>query len=115
MKNTQSELLTQFYKDWLAWVDAGASMKHQTFQRITGLCGALNFWCLKNKLTTTEYIEIGQVMYEQFKGAGLNAYCPFDNGHGAYFDSADQGTCHENPKRIQWVRDHVNQENKEQA
>lgn len=115
MKNTQSELLTQFYKDWLAWLDEGANPKHKTFKRITGLCGALNSWCRKKNLTMTEYIWISQKMTQQFKDAGLNPYCPFDNGQGAYFDSAQYGTCHKNPKRIQWVRDHVNQENKDQA
>lgn len=115
MKNTQSELLTQFYKDWLAWLDAGADPKDQTFKRYSGLCTALYFWGIENKISGITQRKLDSEMLYQFEKAGLEMLYPFDEDSAAFNQAHLHETHHTNPKRIQWVRDHVNQENKDQA
>lgn len=75
-----------FLKEWLAWAEAGGH-GHAVFDNGMGLCGnAFNYGELQPKYFREEF------------GFGMT---PFGKD---YADRACEGTQHECPKRLTWVR-----------
>ena len=95
----QNKSLQQFYNDYAAWLDAGAP-QGQPFCRDAGLCHNLG----KFGGDRDAYIEMGR----QFEAAGLDDQYPFDNTEDHYYDMSGLYSHHTNPLRIQWVKDHAN-------
>lgn len=99
----QSKELTQFYREYLKWVDSGAS-RNLPFDPGFGLCANL----YEHLVDTTIYPEVLGEMTMQFSDAGLNDIHPFNDDILTYISDREAATHHLNPKRIQWVRDHIN-------
>jgi len=93
---SQSKELTQFYQEYKAWLDTGAP-QDKPFRRDRGLCNNMDLYM---NFDTNVYIELS----DQFSKAGLDNVFPFDECDAYMLDD----NCHLNPKRIQWVTDHVN-------
>lgn len=91
--------LQQFYNAYAAWLDAGAP-QGQSFLRGTGLCHNLG----KFGGDRDAYIE----MTRQFEAAGLDYRYPFNDGEGDYMTHSGQEDHYINPLRVQWVKDHAN-------
>lgn len=104
MFKEQSELLTQFYQAYLAWVEDGAPIINPNFKRRYGLCANVCDWAPACNLVDE--------MTDQFEAAELNLLYPFNDYGADYKQDSKSRTHHLNEKRIQWVRDHANQENK---
>jgi hypothetical protein len=100
----QSELLTQFYRAYAAWLDAGAP-KEMGFSRHHGLCGALRQWA--NRHAQVEYRNLGNELQAQFMKLSTSFLHPFHELSSQYNLEADRGACHRNPKRIAWAREHA--------
>lgn len=98
----QTDLLTQFYRAYAGWLDAGAP-EGMGFSRYHGLCGALRQWG-RHKV---EYPKLGKELQEQLEARHTSFLHPFHELSSQYNMEADRGACHLNPKRIQWVREHV--------
>ena len=96
----QSPELTQFYRDYAAWLDVGAP-DLKPFMRHKGLCA-----------NSASYPDsMYREMIQQFLDAGLSDSQPFNDANNPdndYWAESGRGTCHLNPARIQWVRDHCN-------
>lgn len=105
---SQSSLLSDFYRDYLAWVDSGAP-EHPVFDRNSGLCLQLDMY--------VSYVDI-EVYANDFESqlveAGLCEAFPFNGGYKYgdttalkdYTNECRSHACHLNEARIQWVRDH---------
>jgi len=95
----QSKELTEFYRAYLAWVEAGA-VYSGGFSVRYGLCNNLaKYFHYSNYVLCCE-------LADQFEEAGLEHTLPFNGDSHEYFYETNSGACHLNPKRIQWVRDH---------
>lgn len=101
----QSDTLTEFYRAYLAWINAGAYMGHPKFVRYAGLCCNLANYFGGYSLG----LRAADEMCEQFRQAGLDAELPFNlyPDSRPYSDESLKDLCHTNPYRIQWVKDHV--------
>lgn len=101
----QSDTLTEFYRAYLAWVEAGTP-KHPHFARCWGLCCNLADYYGG---TTRASLSAADEMRMQFRQAGLDEELPFNPYPGSrkYTEESLAYQCHLNPHRIQWVRDHV--------
>jgi hypothetical protein len=98
-------MLTQFYKDLLAWVDAGCP-PHKAFQKRTGLCGNLIWWCKDSACDKTHPI---YEMQNQFREAGKNLYFPFNYGHDEHYAiEYALNTLFHNKQRLDWIKRHAN-------
>ena len=96
-------MLTQFYKEMQAWVDAGCP-PHKAFQKRTGLCDNLVQWCNhQQKSNLTLWFQ----MQNQFREAGKNIYFPF-NENTSYPVEAKAGLCYTNKQRLDWIKQHAN-------
>lgn len=100
----QSEKLTQFYREYLKWVESGAPTDHHCFERKYGLCANLASSCESIAVSGTLLEEL----ITQFEDAGLTSAYPFDADIHAYKVNMEKLIHHLNPNRIQWVRDHIN-------
>lgn len=96
--------LQQFYRDYLAWVDAGVP-EDGCFSRHSGLCGNLNSWSAKHKLRYGHRGKLCSQMTSQFLEAGLCAMFPF--GSEAYRLDRVKGRMHRDTNRIKFVRTHA--------
>lgn len=106
MSKQQSELLTQFYKDYLAWVENGAPALNG-FTASYGLCYNLVIWCRANNQS---WFEVALEMSNQFKRADLDRRYPFNDSMWPADDYTSEGErqeMHLNEKRIAWVKSHV--------
>lgn len=105
----QSKELTKFYNQYNAWLEAGANTDQ--FSKAVGLCSNLDSWAyhLHNRNQREALIAELQT---QFVEAGLDDLLPFNgmfNKAGRFY--SDEVRCHEthlNPKRIAWVKEHIN-------
>lgn len=99
----QSELLTAFYRAYLAWVENGEGSKYR-FRDAVGLCANLNRF-LSVEDPTADTLE---EMEDQFVQAGLDLCYPFNNGeHQDYQDEMQSHEATSNVQRMKWVRDHA--------
>lgn len=95
--------LMDFYRDYLAWIDAGAPIKNRHyFSHGGGLCANMWFWNPDNTVTTANI----NLMQESFVGAGLDSKYPFESIWG-HSQGISNGTLYLNPKQITWVREQV--------
>ncbi|MFP3645166.1 hypothetical protein [Paraburkholderia sp. SIMBA_054] len=104
----QSELLTQFYRAYTAWIDDGAP-ERIIFHRNRGLCGNLRIWALSvgMNLLGDEYQAIRSEMYGQFRSRYMDGLHPFNDSLNEFNHEADTRTCHQNLQRIKWARRHA--------
>lgn len=95
--------LMDFYRDYLAWIDAGAlNDSPHGFSRGIGLCGNIWFWTWDNNMTAASI----DLMSESFKNAGLDSKYPFES-IWEHSQGIRKGTLYLNHKRIAWVRNQV--------
>lgn len=109
-----SATLIRFYKAWIA--------NHPAMDRTTnGLCGCLVDYVgtIVGDITTEEgkrwhdrlSDSLKYEMRRQFEHAGLDFNLPFNCGYGDYALECDAAMSHQNPRRIQWVRDRIEDAN----
>lgn len=99
MKAQQSELLTTFYRAFLAFAETGENP--HDFTPSTGLCSNLAKFLCKIDADYTALEE----MERQFKKAGLNNNYPFNSGSGRNYDlEMEEGRAFFNADRMNWVR-----------
>lgn len=99
-------LLTNFYQDIQAWIDAG--FPQGIFRKDRGVCANLVFWSENEGLSNIAWVELDLEMEDQFKQAGLHALYPFNNGQPAEFSiEFHSGTAYQNPKRLEWIKNHA--------
>ena len=101
----QSELLTQFYRAYWDWSQAGQPDDNpQGFQNDCGLC-------YNAQLFGGPEVAVRRMLVEeltaQFEQAGLDHDYPFDAEGDSYDHCAENRTMHQNPARMQWVQDHM--------
>lgn len=98
----QGRILTEFYRSYLAWFEAGSP--DGTYSKSDGLCLALEYFLGTKGLCGGDAAAARQYeMKRQFVDAGLNPIFPFEDAVD-YFERDD---LHLNPKRIEWVRSHA--------
>ena len=99
----QSKELTQFYREYKAWLDAGAPIG-EPFQRYTGLCDALegSLWYDVILMGLLDELKL------QFSDEGLDELYPF--GKENFISRVELETQHLDPLRIKWVEDHLKPE-----
>lgn len=98
----QSGNLTAYYLAILNWIETGESVF--PFDTTYGLCGNAYVFCRQDEAATKVLVKEMQSQYEQ---AGLFYLLPFnDEGKGdvPYLDEANK---YQNPKRLQWIKDHA--------
>lgn len=109
-----SATLIRFYKAWIA--------DHPGMDRTTnGLCNCLEAYVdtIVGDITNEEderwhnrlWSSLKYEMRKQFECAGLYYNFPFNCGYGDYALECDAATSHENPRRIQWVKDRIEDAN----
>lgn len=102
---TQSALLTEFYREYLKWVEEGAC-ERAPFLRSSGLCANLSHWAAHKVVTTIEWDELEVEMTTQFLNAGLHRELPFCTWE-EYNRMSATCTYHLHEPRIAWVREHA--------
>lgn len=95
----QSDNLTKFYRAYLAWANDGAPKNN-----------IYNFWpayglCYNARLYDSWGGQRNE-MRAQFMYAGLDVEIPF-NVPSSYKHESAENTCHLNPRRMAWVREHA--------
>lgn len=101
----QSEQLTKFYQDYLAWLERGAP-DGAPFTRRHGLCLNLKTWA--NTQEKVWYHQLAGEMRDQFRKAELHPWYPFNRGSGDLYEmESNQGECFLNNERIRWVKEHA--------
>jgi hypothetical protein len=104
----QSELLTQFYIDYLAWAEAGAlDSEFEVFSARYGLCQSLTDWMLDKWLDHSSRMSLPYELKDQFSGAGLDRDYPFNTDDLEYELEHNNRLMVKNKKRIAWVRAHI--------
>ena len=96
----QSKELTQFYQWWLE-----ESQKDDPIESVKsyGLCYNLYSYCGIHNL---DGYCLNCEMTNQFRKEGLCGIYPF-NSDNSYSEEVFSDSCHLNPKRVQWVKDHL--------
>lgn len=85
--------LRQFLADWLAWAEAGAP-EHPVFRRDYGLCGSLQKYA---------GLYEGRRLEDELLRLFNFTVFPFGSSQEFHQQTRD-GTQHENPARLAWVR-----------
>lgn len=106
MSKQQSELLTQFYKDYLAWLNAGAPIG-KIFTRSAGLCHNLSQWAGLFPEAFEDLIDELQDQLEEDYGESDFPFNNCDWPHEYYKHECAQRHTHLNEHRIAWVKSHV--------
>lgn len=96
----QSSKLTQFYRAYQAWLDAGAP-QHQPFYREVGLCENLG------KYLHYSEPDILDEMLEQFRKRLKKIKYPFNKNGEDYMAEACGLKSYLNKKRLEWVKEHT--------
>jgi hypothetical protein len=109
----QSELLTQFYRAYAAWIDDGAP-RRVLFRRDAGLCRNVMIWAEAIGKEGLEIRLLRDELRTQLKQANLDMNYPFSPkdapfGVAHYYHSDEQPnqTCYLNEDRIKWAREHA--------
>jgi hypothetical protein len=103
---TQSKLLTQFYRAYTGWLDAGAP-DQIVFTRSRGLCTNLINWVRTIDLDLSDRLKVNKEMRHQFLAARRDESYPFDGHPDVYTRTMTEGSCYLNEHRIKWVREHA--------
>lgn len=101
---TQSPLLTRFYKDYLEWAQSGKSGVHLGFNGAFGLCASLDCWAYRQNEKAGVEAALWE-MREQFTQAGLDRDYPF--GMQDFDIRRVRVALHECPARLAWVSQHI--------
>lgn len=99
----QSKELTQFYREYKAWLDNGAPHK-EPFYRFDGLCCSIEESQVEDKCKCKCFEELSA----QFIDSDLDHNYPF--GKESFRARDNDNTQHLDPKRIKWVEDHLKPE-----
>jgi len=103
--STQSDKLTEFYRAYLAWIEAGAPIEHSMFSRSLGLCHSS--WLFAVGMDNyVEARDLEKELNDQFEDAGLDGAYPFNEGELWKYER-EASYKHLNDKRLQWVIDHA--------
>lgn len=100
----QSKQLTQFYQAYSDWLDIGAPDK-KPFWRMFGLCANLSDMQFRFDI----YDSVDREMQSQFAELGKTYGIPFNEDRVDYYKEKERAECYLNPKRIAWVKSHLNQ------
>lgn len=103
-------MLTNFYRDLQAWIDAGCPEPNpHFFRKRRGLCANLDAWCEKqHDLSYEQWRVLDLELTSSFQEAGLDICYPFNEGSRMQFrEEAYDLAMYENPKRLEWVRNHA--------
>lgn len=100
--------LIRFYKAWMA--------NHPAMNRTTnGLCKCLEAYVGSYSPSTERWwAMLDSLKYEmrkQFECAKLDYNFPFNTGRMDYLSECLDLSCHENARRIQWVKDRIEDAN----
>ncbi len=110
---TKSQLLQDFYNAYHNWLENGADIEDVTFSRGTGLCSNLTSYLsdwldfeIQEDFTTFKKVRLELI--QQFHDADLDPQFPFNGGESVCYDfEAQKDLSYLNPKRIQWVKEHL--------
>lgn len=103
-------MLTQFYKDMQAWVDAGCPTG--SLSPSYGLCTNLRVYVWADRgLTPREVddriLQLAGEMRDQFSAADLDPVYPFNEGFADSDIESISCTKYTNPKRLDWIKHHA--------
>jgi hypothetical protein len=106
-----NEHLTNFYKAYVMWLDAGAIVTtyqsgNKSFSRQFGLCANLVIWTENKGFDDSLCNALETALDMQFILDGLDGLYPF-GGRRLYEAEYAARTQHLNPKRVAWVRGKV--------
>lgn len=108
MNKVQSALLTQFYRELQAWIDAGTP-HDGPFSIFSGICN--NLWMFarlhSDTISDNRAEELELELQEQFALAGLATDYPFNIDGDDYSCEADNRSRWKNPDRLEWVLKHA--------
>ena len=96
-------MLTQFYKEMQAWVDAGCP-DHAIFRRNLGLCGNLSNWDFTHRTEP----ELYEVQRDKFLSVSLSEDYPFNLNIVEWELEQADNALYTNPKRLDWIKRHAN-------
>ena len=91
--------LTDFYKAYSDWIDAGAQ-ESETFSRRVWLCGSLCLYLTSKGCRLPVMDMTLQLMKSQFIKAGLSRDYQFNNSDNSYCLESINGEIHTNKNRI---------------
>lgn len=97
----QSTELTQFYCEYLEWVNSGALI-HPIFSTDVGLCECV----LRYGNTNLKSISIFKELRKQLKDSNLSVLFPFNYNGNDYSEEVRNNLSHNNKMRLQWVIQH---------
>lgn len=103
----QSALLC-FYAAYSIWLHYGAP-EGGVFYRKYGLCSNAYEYCKHMGLPKWAGRAVWNALQRDFKRAGLDTNYPFNADDMSYSAESYRRACHENPARIKWVRDQLQQ------
>jgi hypothetical protein len=89
-------LLTNFYKDLQAWLDAGMPA-HPVFNKKRALCASLSVW-------SSDSCSMQRSLAAQFKRAKLCPVFPFNKPARDYHTECFNSTVYDNVERLAWVK-----------
>lgn len=95
--------LSDFYKTYSDWIDAGAP-ESEPFSRRIGLCGSLCLYLTSKGCGFPVRDMTLQLMKSQFIKAGLSRDYPFNNADNSYHLESINCKIHTNKNRIEWVK-----------
>jgi hypothetical protein len=103
--------LADFYKAYVAWLDAGAIVMtyqpgNKAFTREYGLCANLSIWTENKNFSEQLCAALDTALEMQFILDGLDKLYPFGDKQ-LYVRECEKRTQHLNPKRVAWVRGKV--------
>ena len=104
-------MLTQFYKEMQAWVDAG--FPTGSLSTTHGLCTNLRIHVWETRGITPREVEdrilqLAGEMRDQFVAEGLDPVYPFNGGFADFDLESISCTKYTNPKRLDWIKQHAN-------
>ncbi len=106
-RQVQAALLS-FYAAYQAWLCSGAPDR-SPFSRRHGLCVNLWDYCEDAGFPMRVVRAACAQLHKDFAQAGRNVQLPFNADNMSYSAESYQQVCHENPARIAWVKDQLQQ------
>ncbi|EJU2437942.1 hypothetical protein N4I86_003027 [Escherichia coli] len=100
--------LLRFYAAYQTWLCSGAPNR-SPFSRRHGLCVNLWDYCEDAGFPMWVIRASCVQLHKDFARAGRNAQLPFNADNMSYAAESYQQVCHENPARIAWVNDQLQQ------
>lgn len=97
--------LKVFFRDYLAWVEAGTPL-HYAFSTALGLCNNVDSYDYAICEASGKKVGLLSELEMLFRTEGLHRHYPFNNRnrYGTYDKESDARTMHLNPRRIAFVK-----------